>query len=70
MNKLSTIGCFFSLLGNVLIAMSANLVIYGFGIFLFSNIILAYVNRKDINQIFLYSGFEIISIIGIINYMR
>ena len=63
MNKLSFIGVSLSIIGNIL--MVTNNIVYGCSIFLFSNIMLGYVNRHDHNQIVLYLVFQIIAIYGI-----
>jgi hypothetical protein len=66
-NKLSFIGVLISIIGNILIV--SNLVLYGCTLFLFSNVILCYVNKNDKNQIVLYFVFQIIAIYGILKIL-
>jgi hypothetical protein len=65
MNKLSFIGVIIAITGNILMVL--NNIRYGCILFLFSNIMLGYVNRHDKNQIILFSVYQIIAIYGIYN---
>jgi uncharacterized membrane protein YhhN len=67
MNKLSFVGVILSFTGNVFVTLNTtSYQVYGFEIFLVSNIILGYVNRKDFNQVGLYIGFQVLAIYGIL----
>jgi hypothetical protein len=66
MNKLSFIGVILACIGNIF--MVTDYVFFGCIIFLFSNTILGYVNRKDINQIGLYIFFQAAALYGIFRH--
>jgi hypothetical protein len=67
MTRLSFIGMVLSLAGNILITLINPVYqVYGFSIFLVSNMILGYVNRKDYNQVILYFGFQILALYAIV----
>jgi len=64
---LSLIGASLALIGAVLI--SATYPLQGLSIWILSNVILGYVNKADKNQLFMYMGYEVITVVGVYNYM-
>lgn len=65
--NLSLIGSRIAISGAILI--SAKYPIYGLILWVFSNIILGYVNRMDKQQLYMYAAYEIITLWGIYNYL-
>jgi hypothetical protein len=66
-NKLSFLGVSISIIGNIFLV--TDMVLYGCILFLFSNVMLGYVNKHDKNQIVLYAVFQIIAIYGILRIL-
>jgi len=63
-NYLSFIGAVMAFTGNIFVT-TISYQLYGFYIFLASNVILAWVNRKDMSQVGLYIGYQLLAIYGI-----
>lgn len=68
MNKISFLGSSIAVIGAILISLMMPL--YGLLLWLLSNILLGYTNRKDKNQLSMYILYQIITLIGVINYLR
>lgn len=64
---LSFVGSRLAISGAILI--SAKYPIYGLIIWVFSNIILGYINKNDKQQLYMYCAYEIITLWGIYNYI-
>jgi hypothetical protein len=63
-NKISFLGVIAGITGSFLVA--TNILIYGFIIFILSNILLGYTNKHDKNQVVLFIIYTIINIYGIL----
>lgn len=66
-SKISAIGVILGITGAILVAF--NLSLYGMIVWVPGNLCLLYVNRTDKNQVTLWIVYEIINIIGIVNYI-
>jgi hypothetical protein len=66
-NKISLVGCVLGIIGCLLVAF--NFSFFALIVWVPGNLCMIYVNKADKNQLFMWVIYEIINIIGIVNYI-